>query len=215
MLFYPLVYSFMLLIPQHDTLVVKEHFVDSLHIGRKLHDKVEVSQVYNDEGVYVVIRFYVRARGRWSLKQRIRFPSVLSIDCEPQISDFNHDGYLDLTCISAEAARGANEVRRLYIYNKEEDRLVYVKNSEEYPNLHYNNYLHCINAWTVYGGCCTHFLQTRGNRLHEFASVEIFDMVLTVSVYDKYGKERIIRQRKFNSVDDMIEFKGYKPLVSY
>ncbi len=51
-----------------------------------------------------------------------------------QLEDFNNDGIKDMTYVSAVAARGANEVRRLFIYDKKRDELVYIKNSEDYPN---------------------------------------------------------------------------------
>jgi hypothetical protein len=214
MWFFPFVCSVMLAVPRQDTTMLDEHFVDSLHIGRKHHNKVEVSQYSRGDSIYVIIRFYARAGVRWSLKQQIRFRKSDAIDCDPKISDFNHDGYYDLTCVSLEAARGANEVRRLYIYNKEEDRLVYMKNSENYPNMQYNLYLNCIDAWEVYGGCRTVFLRVRGDRLQEFAAVEIYHGLLAVSENDKHGKEKVIRRMKFDK-GDMTRFKSYKPLIPY
>ena len=113
-----------------------------------------------------------------------------------------------------EAARGANEVRRLYIYNKEKDRLVYMKNSEHYPNIQYNSYLNCIDAWLVYGGCSTVFLRIRADRLQETATVEVFDGLVTVTKTDKYGKEKVIKEMKCDSLN-MTRFKSYKPLIPY
>ena len=164
---FPFVYSFMLLAPGHDTTVLREHFTDSLHVGRKRHNKVEVSQYSKGDSISVVIQFYAKVGKRWLRKQQIRFRKYDNIDAEPKIDDLNHDGCGDLTCISLEAARGANEVRRLYIYNKEKDRLVYIVNSEKYPNMQYNPYLNCIDAWLVYGGCSTVFLRVYGDRLRD------------------------------------------------
>lgn len=211
---FPCVCSFMLSIPRQDTTVLEKYFVDSLNIGRKHHNKVEFSQFSRNDRTYVIIRFYAKAGAKWSMKQQIRFRKNDVIDSDPKISDFNHDGYNDFTCISLQAARGANEVRRLYIYNKEEDRLVYMKNSENYPNMQYNPYLNCIDAWLVYGGCSTVFLRVRGDRLQEFASVEIYDGSLTVSEKDKYGKEKVIRRMK-SEKGDITRFKCYKPLIAY
>lgn len=211
---FPVVCSFMLSIPRQDSTVLQVHLVDSLHVGRKHHNKVEVSQVLDHDGIYVVIRFYAKTGSRWSLRQQIRFEKAGSIDCDPKISDLTNDDYGDLTCISMEAARGANEVRRLYIYNKEKDSLVYLKNSEQYPNAQYNSYLNCIDALLVYGGCRTVFLRVRGDRLREVASVEVFDGLLTVSKIDKFGKDKVIRQMKYGK-GEMTRFKSYKPLIAY
>lgn len=214
MWFFPFVYSVMLLTPRHDTARLEEHFVDSLHVGRKHHNKVEVTQYSQGDSIYVIIHFYVRIGKEWSLKQQIRFRKYDAIDCEPKIDDLTHDGYGDLTCISLQAARGANEVRRLYVYNKKKDRLVYIKNSERYPNMEYNSYLNCIEAWLVYGGCSTVFLRVHGDRLHEFAWVETIDGYVTAYERDSQGKDKVIKRMKAEK-GEFLRYKSYKPLIAY
>jgi len=89
-----------------------------------------------------------------------------------------------------------------------------MKNSEHYPNIQYNSYLNCIDAWLVYGGCSTVFLRIRADRLQETATVEVFDGLVTVTKTDKYGKEKVIKEMKCDSLN-MTRFKSYKPLIPY
>jgi len=213
-MFSPLIFSLLLLAPRTDTTGLEEHFIDSVHIGRARHNKVEVLQYhFGDDSIYSEVRFYSRVGKRWLLRQQFRWRKYRDLGCEPQLRDFNHDGKKDLTCISRDAARGANEMRRLYLYDERKDLLVYIRNSDEYPNLQYNPYLHCIDSWAVYGGVCTHFLRVRGNLLREFANVEVYDGVVTVSEMDARGKERVIRRFKTKNRDlDFARFSNYKPL---
>ena len=179
-----------------DTIKLEEFFVDSLHIGKKKFDKVEISRFSSSDSFLVVIKFYSRAGEAWSLNQTFNFPKDDIIGCDPKLSDFNNDGFKDLTYISDVAARGANEVRRLFIYDKVKDRLVYMKNSEDYPNIRYNKTLHCIDAFLVYGGCSTVFLKIKGNKLVEFASVDLDDgLSFTRSTAKDTGKLSGMRQR--------------------
>ena len=132
---------------------------------------------------------------------------------EPNISDFNNDNFNDITIISGTAARGANEIRRLFIYDNQKQELISIVNSPDYPNMLYNKELDCIDAFLVYGGCSTVFLNIDGDSLKRFASVELFDG-LTVSTYDRKGKEKIIMTDKTNKAG-YIRYKNFRPLKEY
>ncbi len=196
-----------------------ETFVDSSNIGEKGRCKVELIKlrVYDDN--YVIIKFYIKRRNTikapetWMVQNNYCYETYALMDFEPNISDFNNDNFNDITFISGIAARGANEVRRLFIYDDQNQELISIVNSEEYPNLLYNKELDCIDAFMVYGGCSTVFLNIKGDSLKEFASVELFDG-LTVSTYDKNGKEKIILKDKTYK-PDYIRFKNFKPLEVY
>lgn len=135
---------------------------------------------------------------------------------EVDISDFNNDGFNDITFISGTAARGANEVRRLFLFDQNEQELVSIVNSPDYPNMLYNKELDCIDAFLVYGGCSTVFLNIDGDSLKEFASVKL-DNGLTVSTYDKNGRERIIFTDKANKAGYILHrnFKSVKKYENY
>lgn len=199
-------------IPQN-TLQAEEVFIDSLNIGRKKFNKVEVSKYRVTDSIYVDIKFYTRQTNTWKLTQTIHFLKDGITDCRTKLSDFNNDKLNDMTIVSSVAARGANEIRRLFIYDKATDKLIEMKNSEKYPNMLYNKDLNCIDALLVYGGSSTVFLKISGDSLKEFASVDVMDGI-TVREFDKNGKEKIIFQDTTNK-DDYIRFKTYKPLKEY
>jgi hypothetical protein len=199
---------------QVDNPKLKEHFVDSSNIGRKKLNKIELSLYSNEDTTYVIIKFYSKTSGKsWKLKQTLSFEKDAVTSLDTKLSDFNNDGLKDMTYISTVAARGANEVRRLFIYDKSKDKIILMKNSEDYPNMLYNKELNCIDAFLVYGGCSTVFLNIRGDSLKQFASVELFDG-LTVSTYDKSGKEKIILQDATNKAG-YIRYKNFRPLKEY
>jgi hypothetical protein len=146
--------------------------------------------------------------------QSFKFDKDGVTDCDPSIEDFNNDGLGDFSYRSDVAARGANEVRKLFIYDKNIDELVYIENSEDYPNLAYNKTLNCVDSFIVTGTTVTAFLHIEGNRFREFTSVEN-GMTREATIIDKAGNSRIIRREKYN-IDDFGEafrrFSNYDPL---
>jgi len=197
----------------NDTTQLEDFFSDSLNVGRKSFNKIEISKYRTVDSNYVIIRFFSKGNNRWNLKNEFQFEKDGVTSCDTKLSDFNNDGLNDMTYISNIAARSANEVRRLFIYDKSNDKLIYMKNSEDYPNMLYNKDLNCIDAFLVYGGCSTVFLKISGDSLREFASVELVDG-LTVRTYDKHGKETIIFQDTTNKAG-YIRYKNYQPLKEY
>lgn len=191
--------------------VIKEFFINSLNIGRHAFNKIELSRYKTaTDSNYVVIKFYTKQGKSWKLRNEFHFEKDEIADCDTKLSDFNNDGFGDMTYVSAIAARGANELRHLFIYDKKMDRLVFMKNSEQYPNMLYNKKLNCIDAFLVYGGCSTVFLKIDADSLKEFANVELFHG-LTVTVYDSKGKPTIILKDTRNK-GNTIRYKNYKPL---
>jgi hypothetical protein len=194
-----------------DTTILGEFFADSLHIGKRKHNKIELFSYRNADSNYVVIKFYAKAANKWLLQQTFAYEKYGSVSSQPKFSDYNNDAYNDLTYVSGQAARGANEIRRLLLYDPNKDRLISMKNAEDYPNLMYNKELNCIDAWLVYGGSSTVFLKIKGDSLIEFAGVSLDDS-LTVYEIDKKGQRKIIKQDTAAEWR-YIRFKNYKPLV--
>lgn len=191
----------------------EEFFGDSTNIGRKCLNKFELSKYKIADSVYVIIKFYSRNAQGWSLKNEFHLANDGLLACDPKIADFNNDGLNDVTYVSAVAGRGANEIRRLFIYDKTGDQLIYLKNSDNYPNLLYNKDLNCIDAFLVYGGCSTVFLKISGDSLKEFASVEL-DHGLTVRTIGENNNERIIFRDKSDK-NNYVRYKNFKPLMEY
>ena len=194
-----------------DTAKLEEFYVDSVHIGRKKFNKIELSKYSNADSTWVSIKFYSRSGKSWTLKQTYGFEKDDIRDCDMKLSDFNNDGFKDMTYISMVAARGANQVRRLFIYDKVKDKLIYMKNSEDYPNMLYNKTLNCIDAFLVYGGSSTVFLRIKGDSLVEFASVQL-DNDLRVYEVDNKGVRKLIREDTATNMY-FVRFKNYKPLT--
>ena len=113
-----------------------ESFSDDRKIGMPRKNKIELSQFEDDKDNFVVIKFYSLEKNKeWKLKQNFELVKYGGLPFEPQIKDFNNDGFKDLTYVSGIAARGANEIRNLFIYDKKKDELVFIKNSGDYPRL--------------------------------------------------------------------------------
>lgn len=192
---------------------LEEFFVDSVNVGRRSRNKVEVFRYRSSDSTYVDIHFYTRKSDEWVLNQTIHILKDGITSCDTKLSDFNNDRLNDMTIVSSVAVRGANEVRRLFIYDKTTDRLIEMKNSESYPNMLYNEELNCIDAFLVYGGSSTVFLRVSGDSLREFARVVASDG-LTVSELDEVGNERVIFQDTAYEAG-YVRFKTYKPLKLY
>jgi hypothetical protein len=194
--------------------IVTEEFIDTFtdekRIGRKRKNKVELKCIDRGDIRSAKIDFFSRARdGTWTRRQTIELPTSNLMACSPEVKDFNNDGFGDLTFISGTAARGANEIRTLFIYDKNRDELLHIKNSEDYPNLEYNKKLDCIDSWMFHGATTTVFLRIEGDELKDFASVDT-GTELVVTLRGKYGRKEISRKR-MNLDDVYTRYSSYDP----
>ena len=192
---------------------LEDFFADSSNIGRKSHNKIEIAWYSFPDSEYVVTRFYVKQPKGWSLKNEFKLRKDQYLDPNPDVSDLNGDGFNDVTFASLRAARGANDVRTLFVYDPKNDGLIYVKNSEDYPNMQYNKELHCIDAFLVSGCCTTVFLRLEKDSLREFADVDRCDSLI-VTTYDRKGKEKVILAKKADRTD-FTRYENYMPLKAY
>src|SRR6185369_5163694 len=172
-----------------------ESFTDYKRIGRARRNKIEIRCFDQENKRVAEIKFYSRVHTRaWKQKQSLEFTKDDHLDCDPRIEDFNNDGLMDLTYQSGIAARGANEIRKLFIYDKKRDELTYIKNSEYYPNMVYNKRRDCIDAWLFYGATSTVFLKLDGDKLKEFAMVST-GLELISEAIDNNGKSRVLSRK--------------------
>jgi hypothetical protein len=201
-----------------------EFFSDDSNIGLPHQNRIEVSNFKKSDGDIsngniAVIKFYsLDTNKEWKLKQTFEFEKYGIPDGDPKLEDFNNDGFKDLTYVSAVAARGANELRRLFIYDKKKDELIYIKNSESYPNMQYNKELDCIDAWLFHGGTTTVFLKIDGDSLKKFASVDSpsihNDNKRMIYLIDKNGREKLLRTDKIKE-DGYVRYKNFNPPEPY
>ena len=191
---------------------IVESFSDSSTIGLPNKNKIELSKIKESEGNLVVIKFYsLEANSNWKLKQKFEFEKTAETCCDPELADFNGDGLKDFTYHSVDAGNGANDNRKLFLYDKKKNALLYIKNSENYPNLQYNKKLNCLDAWLISGGVATVFLRIDGDILKEFASVENRDNSRTISIFDKNGKKKILRKEKITQDDFYTRYANFNP----
>ena len=174
-----------------------ESFSDDTKIGVSGKNKIEIFNFKKAEGNVVQIKFYSLAENNeWKLKQNFEYEKDELTGCDPKISDFNNDGFKDVTYVSDVAARGANELRRLFIYDEKKDELIPIKNSEDYPSMLYNKKLNCVDAFLIHGTSTTVFLKIEGDMLKEFASVGNDGSVRTIYSIGKDGKKKFYEKTK-------------------
>jgi hypothetical protein len=193
--------------------ILEETLIDSTQIGIKGKFKLIIEQFRNSDSVYVEINLSEKINNKWILKQKIEYLKDGITNCDAKIQDFNNDGAKDLTFKSSVAARGANEIRKLFIFDKKNNKLILMKNSDNYPNLEYNKVLDCIDSWMVYGGTSTIFLKIEKDSLREFAGVSLFDEERKIYIIDKKGKQKTIKKEIVKNLEVYTRFKNYSPLI--
>lgn len=211
--------------PDKEGYFSEEKFVDSLNIGAKGKTKIEIEK-YRHTGhgdVFVSINFY-KSKKKWVKGQKtdvdfwyctnsFKFDKDGVTSLDVQISDFNNDGFNDVTYQSGVAGRGGNIVMTLFVYDPINKNFVHIRNSENYPNLSYNSKLNCINSLILTGSTITAFMKIKKDSLDEFARVEVSDKIV-VEEKDSTGKFKIIEEKPFkgNDYDFYKIFTNYKPL---
>ncbi|MDW9382902.1 XAC2610-related protein [Chryseobacterium sp. JV558] len=211
--------------PDKEGYFSEEKFVDSLNAGTKGKTKVEFEK-YRHTGngdVFVSINFYKSkkkwVKGQetdvdlWFLTNSFKFDKDGITGLDVQISDFNNDGFNDVTYQSGVAGRGGNIVMTLFVYNPKNKDFIHIKNSDNYPNLSFNSKLNCINSLILTGSTTTAFLKIKKDSLYEFARVDVSDKIV-VEEKDSTGKFKIIEEKLFkgNDEDFYKTFRNYKPL---
>jgi hypothetical protein len=188
-----------------------ETFSSELKRGKRNLGRVEISTYKKDEKLFVKTNFYAKSKSRWIQKNEFDLEKFGGLPIQPEVNDFNGDGFNDVTYISDSSARGANEIRALFIYNAAKDEFVYVKNSGDFPNLGYNPLLKGLTSWRFTGSTTTEFLELKGNKLVIVASVEDRGTERTINIIDKAGKEKLLRREKRNN-DGFERYVNFDPV---
>ncbi len=203
--------------PRLNSGVIKEEEFSTNKIGIKDSFRVTLKQIRCDDSIFVEIRLFRRELKKWKLTQMQTLEKDGVTSLNAKTSDFNNDGFLDLTFQTSTAARGANEVRTLFIFDTINKQLIRIKNSDDYPNLRYNSTLDCIDAFLVYGGTSTVFLKLEKDSLKEFAEVSLFDGRISVSTLNYKGIRKYIimdkiYKTKTGEMENWARFETYQPL---
>lgn len=163
--------------------------VDSTSIGQAGKNKIEI-KLYSDGGNILRDIFFYIKRKDWVMMQRIEKDTALMLSDNMEFYDYNNDGFNDLALQPLIApARGANELKTIYLYNNKKKNLVKLKNADQYPNLAYNHTLKCLDSHAIYGGSTTYFLKIEGDSSRRIADVTLFGKERTITKYDDDGSE--------------------------
>ena len=186
-----------------------EFYSDSTNFGAKTKNKIDIYKIVTNQNTFIKLFLYKKDNSLWVLNDSLKVDGdfINKLNCE--ISDFNNDNLKDLLFVSGTAARGGNVVQTLVLYSNE--KLKWIKNSENYPNLMYNKKLDCIDAFILTGGNTTCFLKIENDSLTKFARVEQRDELITSEVLEKNGKWKELSKVKDYS-EDMKRFINYNPL---
>jgi len=109
------------------------------------------------------------------------------------------------------AARGGNIVQTLILFSPKNKSLNWIKNSEDFPNLMYNEKLDCIDACILTGGQRTCFLEIENDSLKEFANVDQRDGKITAEILDEYGNWKEIHNIK-DEPEGFDRFINFNPI---
>lgn len=109
------------------------------------------------------------------------------------------------------AARGGNIVQTLILFSHKNNSLKWIKNSENFPNLMYNEKLDCVDACILTGGQTTIFLKIENDSLKEFANVDQRDGRITVEIIDGNGQRKEIQSIKDKN-ESFDRFINYNPI---
>ena len=192
---------------------ILETFTDSLHIGEKGSSKIELIKHRVFEDNFIIIKFYTKGPDSWYLQNTYSYETNALGEFQPEFSDYNNDNFNDITFVSGTAARGANEVRRLLIFDDYNKELISIVNSQDFPNMQYNSQLNCIDAFLIHGMSTTVFAKIKGDSLKTFASVQNSEDYHTVNLVDDNGNEKELYKAKSKGV--YMRHKNYKPLMEY
>jgi hypothetical protein len=193
-----------------DTIAI---FVDSINIANPKRSKVWLASVLIDDTIpKTYVRLYSKENNNWKLNYSFEDEHWSGDVMDPEIADFNNDGYNDFKYLKGTGARGGNEINNLFIYGKKDDNLIYVLNSNDYPNLYYNKETNSVNSFILTGGNETVFMRLDSNKLKPLASIFQYGEKVTVTEYNNDGKSKVIKVDSTNHYDEYVRFTNYKPL---
>lgn len=189
-----------------------EFFSNSKTLIKPRKYTINITQKSSKAGSVVVFNLFRKSGNKWSIiqsgsfKKQTDFPLFVTTD-----EDLNNDGYNDLKISYAQAARGANEIEKLFIFNPKTQKLTEILNSQEYPNLHYNARRNCITSYMFYGGNATYFLHIKQNKLEGFGKVEFSnDSIYSYKIKNK--KEILLKKEAYKSNDGAVFFSNFDPV---
>ena len=171
-------------------------FMDSTTIDKKGNFKLEIAEYADSLNEIVNISLFEKQQGNWVSIQQINdtLDEEMHGRLDPDLIDINGQGWIDLNFKYLLPFRGANEVRKHYLFDRHAKQFTPIINSIDYSNLSYNEELDCFQSCAVFGGFATIFFQLDSDSLREFASIVMSDGQRVVTVTDKEGYQSIISE---------------------
>ncbi len=188
-----------------------QKFSDSKTVIKNNQYKLDVVQKNLNEDALVSFSLFKKVNKKWIKLQDYRFKKqnfFLSVDTS---EDLNNDGYKDIKISFAQAARGANEINRLFVFDPKSQKLIDMENSADYPNLHYNAKRDCVTSDIFYGGSATYFLKIMKNKLAPFGKVEFYNDSISSYKIVK-GKEILLKKQAYDSDAGATFFSNFDPV---
>lgn len=185
-----------------------EVFKDSINFGFKKNNKIEVYKIGTEKSVIAKVYLFEKNKNQWQINDSVILDAERVNDLETRVEDFSNDKFKDIIFTTGIAARGGNNIQSLILYSPASKSLKLIKNSENYPNLLYNDKLNCIDSCILTGGQTTYFLRIKNDNLIEFASVDQRDGRIITEILDTNGKWKEIENIKDvpDSFDRFIDF---------
>jgi hypothetical protein len=188
-----------------------EYFCDSTSFGKVQLNKIEVYKISTVENTIAKVYLYEKLKSNWKLIDSLSLDATRINDLNTQIIDYNNDKFKDIIFTTGMAARGGNVVQTLILFSPKKNSLKWIKNSENFPNLMYNEKLDCVDACILTGGQRTCFLKIENDSLKEFANVDQRDGRITAEILDGNGKWKEIHNIK-DKPESFDRFINYNPI---
>jgi hypothetical protein len=188
-----------------------EFFADSISFGQRENNKIEVYKIGTQENTIAKVCLYEKVKSLWELKDSLTLEATRIENLKTKIIDFNNDSFKDIIFTTGMAARGGNNVQTLILYSAKNKSLNWIKNSESFPNLMYNERLNCIDACILTGGQTTYFLKIENDSLKEFASVDQRGGRIIAEILDVNGRWKEIENIK-DEPEGFDRFINFNPI---
>ncbi len=185
-------------------------FIDSTSIGVPGKYKMVIEKIV--ETFQYEFWLYKRKGNGWKEIQHVKDRTEEAHMFDPIVKDYNGDGFKDLSFHHMTAARGGNDLRIIFLFDPKKKQLVWLKNSENYPNLSYQKELKMLNGWALHAGSTTLFLEIQGDSVVKKATCEWYDSTIYINI-SKNGKW--IEKEIDTTYKDpyMLRFSNFDPIT--
>jgi hypothetical protein len=183
---------------------------DSLHFGKQGKYFVEALKQTDNENSTIQIYFENKVGDSWNLIDSYSREITEVLEPNVTFSDYNFDGYNDISYISDLGMNGSNEIRTVILFKPTENRIKVLDNSIEYPNLRINQKKHLLVSTIFSGSTQNVFCRINADSLQRIAMLE-FDTNLN---FTEYGNGKVTAKKKVSELhcDRFTRFIDYNPI---